>query len=88
MSAKQEIEKRVASVLEQIRPYLLEDGGDLELVELSDELVAKIELKGTCINCSMNSMTFKTSIEESILRSVPEVTKVEAINFVLIKPEI
>ena len=88
MSKKQEIEQRVISVLEQIRPYLLEDGGDLELVELSDDLVAKIELKGTCISCSLNSMTFKSSIEESILRSVPEVTRVEAINFVLIKPSL
>jgi len=88
MATKQEIEKRVISVLEQIRPYLLEDGGDLELVELTKDLVAKVELKGTCISCSLNSLTFKTSIEESILRSVPEITKVEAINFTLIKPTI
>ena len=88
MATKQEIEQRVIQVLEQIRPYLIEDGGDLELVELSDDLVAKIELKGTCISCSLNSMTFKTSIEESIMRSVPEVKQVEAINFTLIKPKI
>lgn len=88
MATKQEIEQRVIQVLEQIRPYLIEDGGDLELVELTNDLVAKIELKGTCISCSLNSMTFKTSIEESILRSVPEVKKVEAINFTLIKPKI
>jgi len=88
MSTKQEIKERVGEVLNQIRPYLIEDGGDLELVELSDDFVAKIELKGTCINCSLNSMTFKSSIEESILRSVPEITKVEAINFTLIKPKI
>lgn len=88
MAKKQEIEKRVIRVLEQIRPYLIEDGGDLELVELSDDMVVKIELKGTCINCSLNSMTFKSSIEESILRSVPEIKKVKAINFTLIKPKI
>lgn len=88
MSTKQEIKERIDHVLEQIRPYLIEDGGDLELVELSDDMVAKIELKGTCISCSLNSMTFKSSIEESILRSVPEVSKVEAINFTLLKPKI
>lgn len=88
MSTKQEIEKRVISVLEQIRPYLLEDGGDLELVELTDDLVARVELKGTCISCSLNSMTFKTSIQDSILSSVPEVKKVEAINFTLVKPSL
>jgi Fe-S cluster biogenesis protein NfuA len=88
MATKQEIREKVDHVLEQIRPYLIEDGGDLELVELSDDMVAKIELKGTCISCSLNSMTFKSSIEESILRSVPEVKKVEAINFTLLKPKI
>ena len=88
MATKQEIREKVDHVLEQIRPYLIEDGGDLELVELSDDMVAKIELKGTCISCSLNSMTFKTSIEDSILRSVPEVKKVEAINFTLLKPKI
>jgi Fe-S cluster biogenesis protein NfuA len=87
MTQKQEIETRVRDVLEQLRPYLLEDGGDLELVEITDDLVAKIELKGNCSDCSLNSMTFRTSIEESILRSVPEVTKIEAINFTLRKPE-
>ena len=88
MSKKQEIEKRIISILEQIRPYLIEDGGDLELVELTDSMIARIELKGNCTSCSMNSMTFKTSIEESILRAVPEVKSVEAINFVLAKPQL
>lgn len=88
MGNTEEIKSRVAGVLAQIRPYLLEDGGDLELVEISEDMVAKIELKGTCTHCAMNSMTFKTSIEDSILRAVPEITKVEAINFDLIKPKL
>lgn len=88
MAKKQEVENRIIAILEQIRPYLLEDGGDLELVELSDGMVAKIELKGNCTQCSMNSMTFRSSIEDSILRAVPEVTAVEAINFELIPPKL
>ncbi len=86
MSINQEIENKILAVLEQIRPYLLEDGGDLELVELTKDYVARVELKGTCISCNLNSMTFKTGIEESILRAVPEVTRVEAINFTIIPP--
>ncbi|UTW64837.1 NifU family protein [bacterium SCSIO 12643] len=88
MSEIKEIEDRVRNVLNQIRPYLIEDGGDLELIEVSEELVAKIELKGNCTSCSLNSMTFKNSIEDSIFRAVPEVKSVEAINFTLMKPQI
>ena len=88
MSTKKEIENRILSVLEQIRPYLIEDGGDLELTNLSDDMVAKIELKGNCTSCSLNSMTFKNSIVDSILKSVPEVKSVESVNFTLIKPQL
>jgi Fe-S cluster biogenesis protein NfuA len=83
-----DIQQRINEALSQIRPYLLEDGGDVELIDLSDDLVAKIELKGNCTSCSMNSMTFKNGIIDSILKSVPEVTKVEAVNFKVIKPSI
>lgn len=87
MFQKLEIESRVREVLEQLRPYLLEDGGDLELVEITNDGVVKIELKGNCSDCSLNSMTFRTSIEESILRSVPEVKRIESVNFTLRKPQ-
>jgi Fe-S cluster biogenesis protein NfuA len=77
------IEKRVLDVLESIRPYLISDGGDLELIEITPEMVARVELKGTCTNCSMNNMTFKAGVEDAILKAVPEITKVEAVNFEL-----
>jgi Fe-S cluster biogenesis protein NfuA len=88
MSGKKEIEAKVRDILNQIRPYLIEDGGDLELIEVSDDFEAKIELKGNCTSCSLNSMTFKNSIEDSIFRAVPEIKSVKAINFILVKPQI
>ncbi len=86
MANLSDIEKRIRAILVQIRPFLEEDGGDLELVELTPDLVAKIELKGTCTHCNMNNMTFQSGIRESILRAVPEVKDVEAINFRLNMP--
>ncbi|MGB0390996.1 MAG: NifU family protein [Salibacteraceae bacterium] len=88
MAKHNDIQQRINEALSQIRPYLLEDGGDVELIDLSDDLVAKIELKGNCTSCSMNSMTFKNGIIDSIMKSVPEVTKVEAVNFTVVKPRI
>tara|TARA_R110002050_G_scaffold149463_1_gene275993 strand:- start:12295 stop:12561 length:267 start_codon:yes stop_codon:yes gene_type:complete len=88
MANKEEITNRVNNVLAQIRPYLLEDGGDLVLVDLSDDFVAKIELQGNCTSCSLNSMTFANSIVDSIKRAVPEVKSIEAVNFTLVKPQL
>jgi Fe-S cluster biogenesis protein NfuA len=62
-----------------------EDGGDLELVEVTDDGVARVELKGACRSCSMNNMTFKAGVEEAILTAVPEVQRVEAVGFQLHK---
>jgi Fe-S cluster biogenesis protein NfuA len=88
MANHKEIHQRINDALAQIRPYLVEDGGDVELVDLSTDMVAKIELKGNCTSCSMNSMTFKNGIIDSIVKAVPEVTRVEAINFKVIDPKI
>lgn len=60
-----------------------EDGGDLEIVELTDDGVLKIEFKGACSSCSMNNMTFKHGVEDAIKRLVPEITRVEPVNFEL-----
>lgn len=86
MASNQEVRNRINAALEQIRPYLIEDGGDVELVDLSKDFVAKIELKGNCTSCSMNSMTFKNGIIDSITKAVPEVKSVEAINFKVFQP--
>lgn len=72
--------KKVEVALEQIRPYLEADGGDVSLVEITDDKVVKLELLGACKSCSMSMMTMKAGIEESIKRIAPEVNGVEAIN--------
>ncbi len=75
--------KRVEEALEQIRPYLQADGGNVSLVEITDENVVKLELQGACKSCSMSMMTLKAGIEETIKRSVPEITAVEAVNLAI-----
>ena len=70
---------RVEEAIEKIRPYLLEDGGNLELLEITDDMVARVQLHGACRDCSMSNMTFKAGITETILREVPEITAVEEV---------
>lgn len=83
MLASQSLKERVLFGLEQIRPFLLEDGGDIELVEITPDLVVKVEFKGACSSCSMNQMTFKAGVEDAIRKVAPEVIRVEEINSIL-----
>tara|TARA_B100000780_G_C21121831_1_gene454488 strand:+ start:275 stop:538 length:264 start_codon:yes stop_codon:yes gene_type:complete len=78
---KQDIRERALTALEQIRPFLVEDGGDIDLVEITDDLIVRVELKGTCTNCTMNTMTFKAGVKDAIMKAVPEINGVEAVNF-------
>ena len=75
-----ELFERIEQALESIRPYLRTDGGDVKLLEVTKDMVARIELLGACGACPMSSMTFKAGVEEAIKREVPEITSVEAIN--------
>ena len=77
---KNEIVKRIDEALDNIRPYLQTDGGNVQILELTDEMVVRLELLGACGNCPMSTMTLKAGVEEAIKKSVPEVTGVEAIN--------
>ena len=76
---KEGLLKRIEAALESVRPYLLADGGDVKLHELTDDLVVRLELTGSCQSCPMSAMTFKAGLEESIRKAVPEVTRVEAV---------
>lgn len=77
-----ELNQRVESALDQIRPYLKADGGNVSLVEITPEMVVKVELTGACKSCSMSVMTLKAGIEESIRRAVPEIVSVESVTIV------
>jgi len=74
MVSKAEVEKAI----EEVRPYLQMDGGDVELVEIVDDVV-KVRLKGACAHCPMAQLTLKTSIEGYLRRRVPGVKAVEAV---------
>lgn len=76
-----ELTTRIEEALTQIRPYLEADGGDVSLVEVTDEMVVKLKLMGACKSCSMSMMTLKSGIEETIRRSIPEIKSVEAIDW-------
>jgi Fe-S cluster biogenesis protein NfuA len=76
---KEEIIGKVNSALEQIRPFLIDDGGDIELIEVTDDLTVKVKLLGACKSCSMSAMTLKGGVEESIKRVIPELKAVIAI---------
>ncbi len=70
----------IETALEEIRPYLKADGGDISLVEVSDDLVVKVELMGSCVSCPMSYQTMKNGIEQVIRKAVPEVKEVLAVN--------
>jgi Fe-S cluster biogenesis protein NfuA len=74
MVSREEVEKAI----EEVRPYIRMDGGDVELVEIAGDVV-KVRLKGACAHCPMAQLTLKMSIESHIRRKVPGVKTVEAV---------
>lgn len=77
---KELLEKRVKNILEQVRPYLQADGGDVNFVELTDDMVVRVELTGACGSCPYSTMTLKNGIESVMRKSIPEIKSVENIN--------
>ena len=71
---------QVEAALDTIRPYLLTDGGNVSIEEITPENVVKLKLLGACGSCPMSIMTLKAGIEEAIKKAVPEITAVEALN--------
>lgn len=76
---KTELAEKINQSLEELRPHLHADGGDMELVEITDDGIARVRLLGACSDCSMSTMTIKAGLEESLRRVAPEITKVESI---------
>ncbi len=70
--------EEVKKVLEMIRPALQADGGDVELVDVSDDGIVKVKLVGACGHCPMSTMTLKMGIERTLKEKVPGVTEVIA----------
>jgi Fe-S cluster biogenesis protein NfuA len=75
-----ELEKKVQNVLDQIRPYLQADGGDIRFINLTEENVLNVELMGACGSCPYSIITLKNGVESAIKRAIPDIKSVEAIN--------
>lgn len=73
------MKKKVEQVLASIRPTLQADGGDVQLVEVTDEGVVKVHLQGACHGCPMSQLTLKNGIERILLKAIPEVKRVESV---------
>ncbi len=74
---KETIQSKVINVLEQVRPYLQQDGGDVTFVELTDDNVVMVELTGSCGSCPYSTMTLKNGIENVMKKAIPEIKAVE-----------
>lgn len=72
--------EKIDAALENIRPYLRTDGGDVKILEVTDDLVVRLELLGACGSCPMSAMTLKAGVEEAIRKAVPQIKSVEAVN--------
>ncbi len=75
-----EIRKNVLHAIAHVRPYLLEDGGDITLVDISDDMVVSVKLHGACDGCKFSKMTMQHGVEETIIRHVPEIKRVVALD--------
>lgn len=72
-------QEKVKAVLEEVRPYLKADGGDAELVDITDGNIVKIRLTGACGHCPMSTMTLKMGIEKKLREKIPEIKEVLAV---------
>lgn len=79
-----EMNDKIEQALDSIRPYLEADGGNVRVVELTEDMVLRLELTGACSSCPMSTMTLKAGVEEAIKRAIPEIVSVEAINVAVV----
>ena len=73
------MKESVQAVIDQIRPMLQKDGGDVELVDVEEGGVVKVRLQGACKGCPMSQMTLKNGIEKYLKQQIPEVNRVESV---------
>lgn len=77
---KKNLNDRIEAALDTVRPHLRVDGGDVELVEVTDDMHVKIRWMGMCESCSMSAMTLRAGIQEAVRGKIPEIVGVEAVN--------
>ena len=79
MEEKKELQEKVLKVIEQLRPYLQADGGDIQFINITDENVVNVELLGACGSCPYSQMTLKNGVEVAMRKAIPEIKSVETI---------
>ncbi|MBS9464011.1 NifU family protein [Flagellimonas sp. 389] len=72
----EEIKLNVEKALDEIRPFLQSDGGDISLISIDNDNSVKVKLEGNCIGCSVNQMTLKSGVEMTIKKYVPQIEEV------------
>lgn len=76
----EEIIEQIKSILEQVRPYLLADGGDIEFVRYEDDIgVVEVRFLGQCAQCPMQMMTLRAGVERWLLAGIPSLKRIEAV---------
>jgi len=80
METREILEKKIKNVIDQIRPYLVADGGDISYVNITEDNTVNVELHGACASCSMSIITLKQGVEQAMIKAIPEIKSVEAIN--------
>jgi len=74
-----EIRTNVEKALEEIRPFLQSDGGDISLISIEDDKFVKVQLEGNCTSCTVNQMTLKSGVEMTIKKYAPQIESVSSV---------
>lgn len=72
----QELRLKVEEALDEIRPFLQNDGGDISLISIENDTIVNVQLEGACVGCSVNQMTLKSGVEMTIKKYAPQIEKV------------
>jgi len=74
------MKEEVLKALDSVRPFLQADGGDVELVDITEDGIVKVRFSGACVVCPMSQMTLRAGVERSLQREVPGIRRVEAVS--------
>jgi len=80
MAENKSIKERVIKALERVRPYLQSDGGDIQLIEVTDDFIVKVKLQGACYACPFSMQTLKAGVEQALIQEVPEIKSVVSVD--------
>ncbi len=76
---KNELEQKVNNVIDQVRPYLQADGGDIQLLEVTEDFTVNVKLVGACGSCAFSTMTLKNGVEATLKKVLPQIKEVVAV---------